>query len=74
MSWEIDETDYGLMMAAQRDLGDGRANWRANLFMLPLTVPIATVCGVTMTCHIRVPIDDESSWLYRAALQSRPGL
>jgi len=63
--WEIEQTDYGLMMAAQRDLGDGRANWRANLFMLPHTTPIATVRGVTMTCHIRVPIDDESSWLYR---------
>lgn len=63
--WEVEETDYGLIMAAQRDLGDGRANWRANLFMLPHTVPIATVRGVTMTCHIRVPIDDESSWLFR---------
>jgi phthalate 4,5-dioxygenase oxygenase subunit len=65
VSWQVEETDYGLMMAAQRDLGDGRANWRANLFLLPHTVPIATVRGVTMTCHIRVPIDDESSWLYR---------
>lgn len=63
--WEIEDTEYGLMMAAQRDLGDGRANWRANLFMMPHTVPIATVRGVTMTSHIRVPIDDESSWLYR---------
>lgn len=63
--WELDSTDYGIMMAAQRDLGDGRANWRANLFLMPHTVPIATVRGVTMTCHIRVPIDDESSWLYR---------
>jgi phthalate 4,5-dioxygenase oxygenase subunit len=65
VQWELEETDYGLMMAAQRDLGDGRANWRANLFLMPHTVPIATVRGVTMTCHIRVPIDDESSWLYR---------
>jgi phenylpropionate dioxygenase-like ring-hydroxylating dioxygenase large terminal subunit len=63
--WELEQTDYGIMMAAQRDLGDGRANWRANLFLMPHTVPIATVRGVTMTCHIRVPIDDESSWLYR---------
>jgi phthalate 4,5-dioxygenase len=65
VQWELEQTDYGLMMAAQRDLGDGRSNWRANLFLLPHTVPIATVRGVTMTCHIRVPIDDESSWLYR---------
>lgn len=65
VNWEVDETDYGLMMAAQRDLGDGRAHWRANLLMMPHTTPIATVRGVTMTCHIRVPIDDESSWLYR---------
>jgi phthalate 4,5-dioxygenase len=65
VEWELEETEYGLMMAAKRDLGDGRANWRANLFLMPHTVPIATVRGVTMTCHIRVPIDDESSWLYR---------
>ena len=63
--WEVEETDYGLMMAAQRDLGDGRAHWRANLLLMPHTVPIATPRGVTMTCHIRVPIDDESSFLYR---------
>jgi phthalate 4,5-dioxygenase oxygenase subunit len=63
--WEIEDTDYGLMMAARRDLQDGRAQWRANLFLMPHTVPIATPRGVTMTCHIRVPIDDESSWLYR---------
>jgi phthalate 4,5-dioxygenase len=65
ITWRIDETDYGLMMAAERDLGDGRVNLRANLFMMPHTVPIATVRGVTMTSHIRVPIDDESTWLYR---------
>lgn len=63
--WEVEETDYGLMMAAKRDLQDGRAQWRANLLLMPHTVPIATPRGVTMTCHIRVPIDDESSWLYR---------
>ncbi|MGH7484789.1 MAG: aromatic ring-hydroxylating dioxygenase subunit alpha, partial [bacterium] len=63
--WEVEETDYGLMMAARRDLGDGRNNWRANLFLMPHTVPVATVRGTTMTCHIRVPIDDESSWVYR---------
>jgi phthalate 4,5-dioxygenase len=65
VQWEVEETDYGLMMAAERDLQDGRAQWRANLFLMPHTVPIATPRGVTMTCHIRVPIDDESSWLYR---------
>lgn len=63
--WEVEETDYGLMMAAQRDLKNGQAQWRANLFFMPHTVPIATPRGVTMTCHIRVPIDDENSWLYR---------
>jgi phthalate 4,5-dioxygenase len=63
--WEVEETEYGLMMAAQRDLGDGRAQWRANLLLMPHTVPIATPRGVIMTCHIRVPIDDESSFLYR---------
>lgn len=65
VNWAVEDTDYGLMMAAQRDLGDGRAHWRANLLLMPHTIPIATVRGVTMTCHIRVPIDDESSWLYR---------
>ncbi len=65
VNWEVEETDYGLMMAAQRDLQDGRAQWRANLFLMPHTVPIATPRGVTMTCHIRVPVDDETSLLYR---------
>lgn len=65
VDWEVEETDYGLMMAARRDLQDGRSQWRANLFLMPHTVPISTPRGVTMTCHIRVPIDDEHSWLYR---------
>ena len=63
--WEVDDTDYGLMMAAKRTLGNGYGHWRANLLLMPHTVPIATPRGVTMTCHIRVPIDDEHSWLYR---------
>jgi phthalate 4,5-dioxygenase len=63
--WEVDDTDYGLMMAARRDLKNGYGHWRANLLLMPHTVPIATPRGVTMTCHIRVPIDDEHSWLYR---------
>jgi phthalate 4,5-dioxygenase oxygenase subunit len=65
VNWEVEETDYGLILAARRDLGDGRANWRANLFLMPHTSPIATVRGTTVTSHIRVPIDDESSWLFR---------
>jgi len=63
--YEIEDDDYGLMMAARRDLPNGDGHWRANLFLMPHTVPVATPRGVTMTTHIRVPIDDEHSWLYR---------
>lgn len=63
--WEVPETDYGLIMAARRDVGSGLANWRANLFLMPHTVPVATARGTPTTCHIRVPIDDETSWCYR---------
>lgn len=63
--WEVEETNYGVMMAARRDIGDGQANWRANLFLMPHTVPVATSWGTPTTCHIRVPINDESSWVYR---------
>ena len=63
--WVTKETEYGLMLAAQRDAGEGRLHWRINQFFMPNTVHIATPPGVTMRCNVRVPIDDLHSWQYR---------
>ena len=63
--WVTKETEYGLMLAAQRDVDENAFQWRINHYFFPLAVAIATPPGVTMRCNIRVPIDDLHSWQYR---------
>ena len=63
--WVCTETEYGLMLAAQRDAGDAGWNWRVNHYMMPYAVSIATTPGFTMRCDVRVPVDDLQSYQYR---------
>ena len=63
--WFIEETDYGLMLAAQRDAGPDRFHWRVNQYLMPYVTLIASVPGQPVLAQIRVPIDDERSMLFR---------
>jgi len=52
-------TDYGLMVAAQRNLGD-QYYWRFNQFLMPFyTMPPRSPGG-----HAFVPIDDTHCWVW----------
>jgi phthalate 4,5-dioxygenase oxygenase subunit len=53
------DTDYGLIIAAQRNLGD-RYYWRFNQFLMPFyTMPPRNPGG-----HAFVPIDDGHCWVW----------
>jgi phthalate 4,5-dioxygenase oxygenase subunit len=63
--WFIAETDYGLMLSAQREAGPERFQWRVNQYLMPYVTLIASVPGQPVLAQIRVPIDDETSMLIR---------
>jgi phthalate 4,5-dioxygenase oxygenase subunit len=60
--WIIEQTDYGMMIAAQRTADDGLYYWRINQVMLPyytfVAGPLDQSSGLV---HIWVPTDDYSS-------------
>jgi phenylpropionate dioxygenase-like ring-hydroxylating dioxygenase large terminal subunit len=63
--WFIDETDYGLRFSAQRSAGADRFHWRINQYLMPYATLIAAVPGNPILAQIRVPVDDETSILFR---------
>lgn len=67
--WVIKETEYGLMLASQRDAGDGWYQYRIGQYLMPYVVLIAVVRGTRMLANIRVPVDDEHSILFRVFAQ-----
>jgi hypothetical protein len=63
--WTVRPTDYGLMLAAQRDAGSDNYSWRINQWLLPFATMVAAPQGSPFITNIRVPIDDENSMQFR---------
>jgi phenylpropionate dioxygenase-like ring-hydroxylating dioxygenase large terminal subunit len=63
--WFPEETDYGLMLAAQRNAGPEHYQWRVNQFLMPYITQIATPIGLPIQHQVRAPIDDETSMHFR---------
>jgi phthalate 4,5-dioxygenase oxygenase subunit len=63
--WFITHTPYGLQLAAQRNAGPKKFQWRVNQFLMPYLVQIATPAGVPILTQIRTPIDDYRSLHFR---------
>ncbi len=71
--WFTLDTDYGMMLSAQRNAGDDRYQWRVNQWLMPYATLIAAAPGVPILAQLRVPIDDETSFLFRViASPDRP--
>jgi hypothetical protein len=63
--WHIKDTDYGVMLAAQRN-GEGETHyWRVNQWVMPSFTMIATPPGTAIHLQARVPVDDEHQIYYR---------
>lgn len=71
--WFPLETDYGLMLSAQRDAGPERFQWRVNQYLMPHVTLIANQQNFPTLAQIRTPIDDEHAILFRyLAAYDRP--
>ena len=64
--WFPTETDYGLMLTAQRNAGPDHYQWRINQYLLPYITMIAAPPGLPILHQIRTPVDDETSMHFRA--------
>jgi hypothetical protein len=63
--WFPTESDYGLMLSAQRDAGPDQYQWRVNQYLMPYITLIAAPIGTPILHQVRVPIDDEHSLHFR---------
>jgi phenylpropionate dioxygenase-like ring-hydroxylating dioxygenase large terminal subunit len=71
--WFTMDTDYGMMLSAQRNAGPDRFQWRVNQWLMPFATLIAAQPGAPILAQLRVPIDDENSYLFRViASPERP--
>jgi hypothetical protein len=71
--WFTLDTDYGMMLSAQRNAGPDKFQWRVNQWLMPFCTLIAAEPGVPILAQLRCPIDDEHSFLFRViASPDRP--
>jgi phenylpropionate dioxygenase-like ring-hydroxylating dioxygenase large terminal subunit len=63
--WFTAETDYGLMLSAQRNASETEFHWRVNQYLMPYAVLIAAPPGGPVLTQVRVPIDDDHSMHFR---------
>ncbi len=71
--WFPHETNYGLMLAAQRNAGPDQYHWRINQFLMPYITLVAAPPGTPVLHQVRVPVDDETSLHFRCFIHpNRP--
>jgi phthalate 4,5-dioxygenase oxygenase subunit len=61
----VEETEYGLRLAAQRDAGPDHFQWRVTQYFLPYSTLLGAQRGNRTWCNTRVPIDDVSCLNFR---------
>jgi nitrite reductase/ring-hydroxylating ferredoxin subunit len=61
----IDETPYGLRLAARRDAGADAHQWRVTQYFLPYCSLLGSQRGTRYLSNMRVPIDDVTSLNFR---------
>ena len=69
--FEVEEGDYGLLIAARRDATPGTYQWRITHWLTPWYTVIPTVGEGARGIHAWVPIDDVSCWIYTLAWHPR---
>jgi phenylpropionate dioxygenase-like ring-hydroxylating dioxygenase large terminal subunit len=72
-TWDIRDTEYGIMLGAQRNGPDGTYYWRINQWLMPSFTMIAARPGNPVHFQVRVPSDDEHQIYFRVVWHpSRP--
>jgi nitrite reductase/ring-hydroxylating ferredoxin subunit len=62
--FEVVDTDYGLLVAARRNVDTDQYYWRINQFLMPWYTMFPPLVDDGIGSHAWVPIDDESCWVY----------
>lgn len=63
--WTVQPMDYGLMLAARRQLNPDTHSWRVTQWLMPFTSMIAAQKDSGFITNIRIPIDDEHTMSFR---------
>jgi phenylpropionate dioxygenase-like ring-hydroxylating dioxygenase large terminal subunit len=63
--WSTNDTDYGMMLSAQRDADAEHFHWRVNQWLMPYVTLVAGPPAAAILTQVRVPIDDVSSLHFR---------
>jgi phenylpropionate dioxygenase-like ring-hydroxylating dioxygenase large terminal subunit len=62
--FEVNETKFGLLIAARRDAGDDNYYWRITPWLMPWYTMIPPYGESPLRGHAWVPVDDEHCWVY----------
>jgi nitrite reductase/ring-hydroxylating ferredoxin subunit len=62
--FEVVDTDYGLLVAARRNVDTDQYYWRINQFLMPWYTMFPPLVDDGIGGHAWVPIDDERCWVY----------
>lgn len=60
---DVRDTDYGYFYGSQRDMGDGRYNWRLTQWVLPSN-SIIPHAKFPISSRAYIPIDDENTFVF----------
>jgi len=63
-TFEVVDTDYGLLIAARRNADADRFYWRISQWIMPWYTMFPPLVDTGIGGHAFVPIDDESCWVY----------
>lgn len=62
--FSVAETDYGVLIGAQRNADDAHYYWRITSWLFPTFALIPAPVGAYLGCNWRIPIDDERCWSF----------
>jgi len=63
-TFDVRETDYGLVIGARRNWDDGQYYWRVTQFLMPSYTMIPSEPGSPISFTAAIPIDDTHMWGY----------
>lgn len=69
----IEPTEYGALLGARRDAGEGSYYWRITQWLLPWYTIVPRDSDEPIAAHAWVPVDDEHCWTWNISyLPERP--
>jgi nitrite reductase/ring-hydroxylating ferredoxin subunit len=70
-TFEVVDTDYGLLIAARRNADADSFYWRISQWIMPWYTMFPPLVDTGIGGHAFVPIDDESCWVYNMTWDPR---